>query len=390
MKTSNPEPGLGKKEVEMTRKLSFPRRASACLAMAVVLLGCIAYAATEESEGKKKVNLDFKDAPVTEVVTKLAQQADISLAIQDEMLKDRKVTVQIRNADPEEALQLVCAAARLRWDQVRPGMWLIYPQPTVTVGGAEVPILGAVGAPSSGDTPTVYYRPLDAYIVGEGGSRRIIPRGGTGPAPNVSFEGDKNLVDLSLHDVPLVAAMRALSEVSRVPIVVHESVPKEIKVTVKVYKMPLQEVVSRLVAQAGLTYTVEERPAPEVEEALRERVKKGVMNDLEFERELRAAPRVATIHIVPKPELKVSGTRLAPGVGRAFGEDVVDLRRQIEERAGSSVVGGSATAGASKLLSRFECPKCHRSAMFPDWKFCPYCGAKLPPRDKDRPTSQSP
>jgi hypothetical protein len=373
MKTSNPEPGLGKKEVEMTRKLSFPRRASACLAMVVVLLGCIAYAATEESSGKGKVNLDFKDAPVTEVVTKLAQQADISLAIQDEMLKDRKVTVQIRNADAEEALQLVCAAARLRLEQVRPGMWLIFPQPTVAVGGAEVPLLGAFGS-VTGTAPSgiIFQKPGGIGISGQ-----------TTFAAGSSFEGDRILVDLSLNDVPLVAAMRALADLSRVPIVVHESVPKEIKVTVKVYKVPLREVLSRLVTQAGLTYTVEERPAPEVEEALTRKVREGVMTNLDFEKELRAAPRVATIHIVPTPELKVSGAGFAPGVASAFGKDVVDFRRLIEKQAASSAVT------ASKLVSEFpKCPKCHRSAMFADWKFCPYCGAKLPPRDKEGPATR--
>jgi len=323
----------------MTRKLSFPRRASACLAMAVVLLGCIACAAAEESSGKGKVNLDFKDAPVTEVVTKLAQQADISLAIQDEMLKDRKVTVQIRNADPEEALQLVCAAARLRWDQVRPGMWLIYPQPTVAVGGAEVPLLGAFGS-VAGTAPSgmTYQWPGGIGISGQ-----------TTLATRSPFEGDRDLVELNVKDVSLSDAVAQLSKASGVAMTVHDSVPKEIKVTAKLYSVPLGQALSMIVNQANLTYTVGQTKEGKPE-----------------------------VHIVPKPELKVSGA--------GFAADVV--RRLLIE--GQAEIASAASKATTKVLPLFQCPKCHRTAMFPDWKFCPYCGEKLPPRDKDRPTSQGP
>ena len=120
-------------------------------------------------------------------------------------------------------------------------------------------------------------------------------------------------------------------------------------------------------------------------EDLANRAKTGLIPRSEFERELRNLPQVATIHIVPKPELKVTG---APGT--IFG---LNGLRGLDDNT-LSLLGPQALEALKYFrfpvkpgdkvhspLVMTACPKCkHELLRSPDWACCPYCGAKLPPQ----------
>ena len=195
-----------------------------------------------------------------------------------------------------------------------------------------------------------------------------------------AFEGGDKLVDLEVKDVPLREAMEKISKASRVAIEVDEMVPKGIKVSATIRKLPLGELLSLLVNQANLTCTVEHNPDREVFEEIATRAKEGLVTRMEFAKQLRDAPQVATIHIVPKPELKVTG--VPPSLLPDPNKHVLGLRA-LEQLGGEEALQHlrfATMAGDTVQASLFiTCPKCERLVLRgPEWKYCPHCGSKLP------------
>jgi len=136
------------------------------------------------------------------------------------------------------------------------------------------------------------------------------------------------------------------------PIHVHESVPKDIKITAHMYRMPLGDMLCLIVGQAKLDYVV-------------------VRNDDKPE-----------VQVVPKSELAISGPGVPGGtVSIALPRSDIDSQRRFKEVTGQLLERAiTYSPGNSPLV---ECPKCHRKVpRVPDWKFCPYCGAQLPPPPK--------
>jgi hypothetical protein len=277
--------------------------------------------------------------------------------------------------DAISALKMVCEAASLSAEE-QEGKLVIARSPFLQFNGGKAPVIGAVPA---------------SMWFGHGAAVDSTP---------ASFEGDGKLVDLEVKDAPLREAMEKISKASGVAIEVDETVSKEIKVSATIRKLPLREVLSLLVNQANLTYTVENNPNRDSFEDLANRAKAGLIPRSEFERELRNLPQVATIHIVPKPELKVTGAPGAPGAfgvfdlqglagGQPGGFNAEALKEQLKALPGG---GAEATKRFERLyadalkqyqtpgsITRIACSKCHKSFVrIPASAYCPYCGAKLP------------
>ena len=205
----------------------------------------------------KRVTVKLKDAQVVDVLMGLARDAGKSVAFRGDFPKPT-VTVSFRDVDIARAVAMVCDAARLTCEAVPEG-WLISTAPAVSVGGSSVPLLGAVsvsGATSGAGSTGGLAKQLAAVHAALRQARVHMSLPGVPGAYGAKppdFQGDDRLVDLDVKDVPLREAMAKLSEASGIEIVVHEAVPKEVKITARIYQMPLAEVLSLIVDQANLT-----------------------------------------------------------------------------------------------------------------------------------------
>jgi len=319
-----------------------------------------------------KVTVDLKDASPKEAITMIAKAAKLPCVFSGDLPDKPTVTSAFQETDAVEALKLVCDAANL----------------IATVQDAK----GREVLPGHEELPAkLVIRRSAVSLAMDGGNARVLGVARAGDLSNAlaavrgdwsgrlaDFQGYDKLVDLEVKDAPLREAMEKISKASGVAIEVDETVSKEIKVSATIRKMPLREVLSLLVNQANLTYTVENTPDPEVVRGLEARFKAGLMPRTEYDKELRDAPQIPTIHIVPKPELKVTG--VPAGAVGAF--DFDDMMRGLGGKEAETVMklpGGELRLRALGLRESAACPKCHKSFMrAPGADFCPYCGAKLP------------
>lgn len=311
----------------------------------------------------KRISIEFKDTPVVDAIRQLIQDEPISIAFHD-VPEDMRVTATIRDASPEEAVRLLCEAAGLEWQDVGRDSGVIRMPPSVTVSGSRVPVVGAItmSAPSA------------SYVDGE--FRLEAPFAGAklqGVAPAairsemlMGFDGGAKLVDLEVKDAPIREVMAKLAAASGFSIDVAEPVSGELKVTAKIYRMPIADVLSMIVDQANLTYTV----SYGVNQLTKQRYDAGLATAQELESS-RGKPE---IHIVPKPELTVSG----PGTESARSKpDLMESVRMLQRLAVSRprTPGAGSTTPAWPGLT--TCPEC-KHVIQPDWKYCPVCGAKVP------------
>jgi len=116
-------------------------------------------------------------------------------------------------------------------------------------------------------------------------------------------------VDLDVSNVSLREAIAEIAKqvpaTDRVRIVVDELVPQELRVTARVRKMRLNWVLDSLIEQANLTYGLQDEVDPALVRQLEERLGQGLTSDIAVTQRLATAPRVRTIYIVRKPELRV-------------------------------------------------------------------------------------
>ena len=310
-----------------------------------------------------KISLDLKDASPKDAITQITKVAKLPCVFSGELPDKPTVTSTFQDVDAILALKMVCEATGLITSEQDEKTKLVIRRSPVSlpVDGVNARVIGAV--PASTWLNRAYS--LDAS-----------------PA---SFEGDCKLVDLEVKDAPLREAMEKISQASGVAIVVDDTVSKDIKVNATIRKLPLRQILSDLVSQANLTYTVENKPDPEVVRGLEARFKAGLMPQTEYDKELRSAPQIPTIYIVPKPEMKVTG---APGgAGAMFGLDLQGIPGLDAEALAARLRGLKALPGGGQLNLRTlglatkttTCPKCHKKfTRAPGSDYCPFCGRQLP------------
>ncbi|UCH34503.1 MAG: zinc ribbon domain-containing protein [Armatimonadota bacterium] len=323
----------------------------------------------------KRITIEFKDTPVMDAIEALIGDAPVSIAFRD-IPEDLRVTATIRDASPEEAVMLVCAAAGLEWEDVGRDGGVIRMPPSVSVGGARVPVVGAMSV-GSRVSPTAPLATEGPFLT----TRLQVPTEARSVFQDLArptFEGDDKLVDLDVKDAPIREAMTKLSEASGIPIHVAEPVSNELKVTAAIYRMPIGDVLAMIVNQAGLAYTVSYRK-PETLTKMRD---EGLISGEDY----AARKGNPEIHIVPKPELRVTGPG-APGAALTWNRILSQapsllyrLQSDDATRAALTILGqGQQTPSVVGVPeSGATCTKCGREALAPDWKFCPACGAPSP------------
>jgi hypothetical protein len=315
----------------------------------------------------KRISIEFKDAPVVDAIKQLIEDEPVSIAFRD-IPEDLRVTATIRDASPEEAVRLLCEAAGLEWQDVGRDSGVIRMPPSVTVGGSRVPLVGAMPVGPRGPTlPSVTMSVPQLTLEASPG----VPWVSQEPA-RPTFDGDDKLVDLDVKDAPIREAMAKLAEASGIPIHVADPVSNDLKVTARVYRMPLGDVLSLIVTQANLTYTVGYVKTDRAEA----KYKAGLITAEEYE----SSKGTPEIYIVPKPELTVYGPgaqSLTPEYLRQFGSRWIAVPTEgapgVRLSMPRVITGPTASPNVSMV-----CPKCKHIIKEPDAKFCPACGAKLP------------
>jgi hypothetical protein len=292
-----------------------------------------------------------------------------SYAIRGE-LPDSRVTMRLTNVEPDAALRIVCEAAGLTY-QVEPGpgrrVIVVSPTPETAASFAQQ------------RKWTEWWPSANAAV--------------SLPPVGPRFSGDWLLVDLQVEEAPLAEVAAQLARASGYEIVVDEAVPKDIKVTASVRKMPIGDVVALLARQAHLAYSVAYRPsrrevdgaAREVAEAQAELMaaqQKQSRADMEAqlamaeaEQKLMAAKRAVE---QKKAQLELAAAKLEAGLAdssehEARQWDLVDAEAALEEaqralEAKKAMAGGRALtvsqvdATQALALAKLKLEQAHQGA----------------------------
>ena len=314
------------------------------------------------SAGDVKVSLEVKEASFADTFRLLFEGTDQSFVLHP-ALHDRadRITITLKNVQLEHAVRAICKLYGLEYETDQAGLWVILPTFDVaTVGGRDVPLIGAASVD------------VGRYISvkeGPGGEGRVVTRvgrmmGSSERPPLQPFRGDEKLVDLHIEDAAIRQAIAELSKASGVEMVVHKAVPEDIKVTARVYKMRVGEVLCRLLAEANLDYSVDPMAGKLVEQTELEGATGRIAGDV--------------VHIVPRPELRVSGV----GVGLEAVKGWMAAQRARTSAAEAIRAWEQETGESRRSLGFGLCPQCGDQVMMPHWKFCPHCGTKLPSEEE--------
>ena len=265
------------------------------IAVALALVPSIAVAAARTSSGPtegrvvrpqeaKRVTLELKDVPLAEAVRLVLAATDLSVLVAGEIPDEPRVTMRLTDSDPVTVLQLLANAGMLDFNSG-----------SMRAGEAPVTLLAARSA-----------------LPSRGARRTTRPSGASEAEPPPASAGliETNVVvDLDVSNVSLREAIAEIAKqvpaTDRVRIVVDELVPQELRVTARVRKMRLNWVLDSLIEQANLTYGLQDEVDPALVRQLEERLGQGLTSDIAVTQRLATAPRVRTIYIVPKPELRV-------------------------------------------------------------------------------------
>jgi len=320
----------------------------------------------------KNVTLDLKNEPVRQAIARVVEAAGGSASFgMAEMEDGPPVTVKFKDVNAEKALTMISQAAGLTCEKspddpktmiVSQSQW----PPSVTLEGRKVPILGAFGTSSGGGgggsqlvAAELYYKLAQDQMEAAAAKK-------AGGQVRPAFGGDDTLVDLDVKDAPLTQVadeltrqLNASVKTAKLPwpdwnpyeIVVHPSL-KDVKVTAKVYRWPVGEVLDMILAQGNLTCNIEGAGGgygPAVVEA-------GTVPP--------PPPPPTRIHIIPLPQLELSGPGIPVG---GFRPQVAWERRVMVGPGGGG--GGRGGGGGGATLgpgggSRIQDPDLQRYVSF--------------------------
>jgi hypothetical protein len=256
---------------------------------------------------ERQVTLDVRDSPAEEALRLVFRDTPFSFTLSPEVEKGRKVTVSLNEVPFPVALRAIGNAANLEItaEPDNPWVYVVKPRPMVTMGGAPVPVVGAVtlgpdGAGAGEGTAAGRQWRWIAPTNGPADTAFLLAqaaRDWTGIVPPAG-PGEK-LVDLDVKDAPIREAMAQLAKASDLEITVHPAVSPQIKVTARAFAVPADWLLNTIVSQAHLTVVKEAIP----EQPALPSPSEGVA--------MRVFPRYR-YHIVPPPEVRVTGVPGAP------------------------------------------------------------------------------
>lgn len=265
------------------------------------------------------ITLELKGASVQEGLDQIMQRmgpAAGNLVVEGPLPDDRPVSLKLEEVPAREALRLFAQAAGITVEQTPTGTWVVRPGAgVVRMGGANVPVLGAMVMPGaaggmvmSPEMATRYF----AVPVPEGGSAAG-SQAGWGPwaynpavarmlgawgMPNARAEMEqlkrlKTLISLQAKDEPLAKFMAGVAKLTGQQIEVDPAVSPQIKVTATIAGLPADEVIASVAGQAGLMVRVD--PLDTANKA-----------------GLDEAQAARVVHIVPVSSIEVTGPGISP------------------------------------------------------------------------------
>jgi hypothetical protein len=288
-------------------------------------------AATDARTVTQRISAEIKDATLDDALRAIFKDTDQSVVVQSGIVVGALVNLSLKNVPLEDAVKVVTELNGLEYKRVG-NVWIVsQKEGVVTIGGARVPLLGAL--------PDVPGESVFERRVGDETLLFTIPRivretgAALGPVlgspARVDFPGSETLVDLDVKDAPLSEVVAKLSaavnvalthEAQRlvgvvqaaehVEIIAHESL-KNVRVTAKVYRWPAGQVLGMLIEQTGVVCSEEVAKPLTLAQVLKEVAPEGGVVKL---------ARTARIYLVPKPVLEVTGPGIPePGSGGVGG-----------------------------------------------------------------------
>ena len=271
----------------------------------------------------QRVSLDVKEAALDDALRLLFKDTPYSYVLSPEIgrLALEPLTISLKQVDLQTAVRVICDTYDLLYKKDGSIYYFFPRSDVVTIGGRTVPLLGTLQVPRSGAELDV------SSFAGPGEvSRSMIvtnsgefPVGGPRPRFNLRASPRETPIDLQLENMPIRQAMAQLGKAADMEIVVHEAVPEDIRITAKVYRVSGFRLLHEIAAQAGLTVAQERvtevtdkdghvtRVGPQLDEA---RLASG---------EWVRTREFSIYHVVPEPELTVSGPGVTPRGGGGGG-----------------------------------------------------------------------
>jgi hypothetical protein len=324
----------------------------------------------------QRISLDLQDTWLDDALRLIFRRTPYSYVLSPEIrrLDLDPLTIRLKEVDLQTAVRVICDTYDLlyRKDDL---VYYFFPRSdVVTIGGRTVPVLGTLEVPPVPPRPGLSFSSSPGIV-----SRSTIIR--TDPWSTEVRDHDLDLaprpeerpIDLQLEDAPIREAMAQLGKAAEMEIVVHEAVPEDIRITAKVYRVSGLRLLTEIVDQAGLTVVEERLIEGTDEDGHVTRVPYGPRGTVHSTPELAARRSISIFHVVPKPEIKVSGT----GVAGTW--ETSDIQRRLDRPDLDLVRELAAETRETRAVLRLRsCPECEQLIMMPNWQFCPYCGEELP------------
>jgi hypothetical protein len=326
--------------------------------------------------GGPRITVELKEATLEEALRVLFRDTPYSYVLSPEIgrLSLDPLTISLKEVDLQTAVRVICDTYDLLYRK-EDSIYYFFPRSdVVTIGGRRVPLLGTIEVPEAPQGAEFRFSTSPGEV-----ARGTIIR--TSPWSTEVREHDLNLapsttqkpIDLQLDNVPIREAMAQLGKAADMEIVVHEAVPEDIRITAKVYRVSGFRLLTEIADQAGLA-VAQERVIEVTDPEGHVTRHTPPFDELHLPGQTGFSKREFSIfHVVPQPELSVSGT----GGERPQERSGVRLRRgpSASDRFLQWQAGEGENFAAVPLP---QCLNCEQLIMGPDWQFCPHCGTKLP------------
>jgi type II secretory pathway component GspD/PulD (secretin) len=270
----------------------------------------------------QRVSLDVKETALEDALRLLFKDTPYSYVLSPEIgrLALDPLTIRLKEVDLQTAVRVICDTYDLLYEKDGSIYYFFPRSDVVTIGGRTVPLLGTLQVPygaelgvSSSAAPGEVSRTM---IVTQSGQ---FPVGGPGPGLDLAARAQEKSIDLQLEDMPIREAMARLAQTADMEIVVHEAVPEDIRIRAKVYRVSAYRLLHEIADQAGLT-VAQERVVEVIDpEGHVTRVDHQLDEGGLSGRAWVKKREFSIFHIVPKPELTVSGPGVTPRGGGGGG-----------------------------------------------------------------------
>jgi len=253
-------------------------------------------ACAAEDTGERRVSVDLQGATLSDALTLVFKDTDQSFMLHPSLHGAGPITVRLTNVPLEYALKGIAKMHGATYEQVD-NLWYVFPDPdVVSVGGVNVPVVGALQVPGMPPDLETARSIITKF------SRSDLDPGGTQTRLLLSqLPYFDMLVDLDVEDATLSEVAKKLSVekdgANRTEIIVHESVPSDVRVTARIYRMRRGQVLQMLADHANLNVSVD----PAVQEG-----KDGPITP-------------NRVYLIRKPEMTVTGSGVPGGAGGGGG-----------------------------------------------------------------------